>query len=563
MDLTTGSVVADRYRIGDRLGRGGMAVVYAAHDEVLDRQVAVKVLATHLLDDDRSVERFRREARAAAGLNHPNVVAVHDAASDGDVHFLVMELVAGDSLAHRLRDRGALPVAESLAIADRVAAALGAAHERGLVHRDVKPSNILLTPDGEVKVADFGIARAMSSAATQTAVVMGSVPYVAPEQLDGSSGADPRSDLYALGCVVFECLTGRPPFVADTSAAVLGQHLHLPPPAASDHRPEVSAAVDELVAALLAKDVADRPVDAAAVRARIARIQGSDGGGIAAVGEAVAVGGAAAVGVAAAGAARSSGEATRAVDPDTEPTQAVDPAQADATRRLDATDPAGAAPPTRPDPRTARGWIVGLLALALVGLLAFLVLDRPGVTEPTAPASEPTDSGDDQPTGESTPQPTTEPEPETTSVPADADPTPGPTSQPEPEPTSEPEPAPSTAPEPEPSTTPPPDPSTAPGVGATPTALTAARAAISDIQDVLARGQDTGQLTGDAPRALTARVSKVAERLASDDDQFDKAIREVDKLREEVDERAGDDEVGPGVANQLDAGIDDLEEALT
>ncbi|MBY5163565.1 protein kinase domain-containing protein, partial [Salsipaludibacter albus] len=272
MDLPIDAVLADRYRIVERRGRGGMAVVYAAHDEVLDRRVAVKVLAEHLLDDPRAVDRFEREARAAARLNHPNVVSVHDAASDGDTHFLVMELIDGTTLAERLRDETTLGVDATLELADQVGAALAAAHAAGMVHRDVKPSNILLTDDDLVKVADFGIARAVASAATQTAVVMGSVPYVAPEQLDGSSGADPRSDLYALGCVLFECLTGRPPFVADTSAAVLGQHLHLTPAAVSARR-QVPPGVDALVAGLLAKQPEDRPASADVFRRQVARVR--------------------------------------------------------------------------------------------------------------------------------------------------------------------------------------------------------------------------------------------------------------------------------------------------
>ncbi len=318
MDLPVDALVADRYRITDRLGRGGMAVVYGAHDEVLDRPVAVKVLADHLLDDDRSLDRFEREARAAAGLNHPNVVAVHDASSDGDTHFLVMERVQGESLAQRLKASGPMGVDESLALGDSVAAALAAAHGRQIVHRDVKPSNILLTDDGQVKVTDFGIARAVAAAATQTAVVMGSVPYIAPEQLDGRSGADPRSDLYALGCVLYECLTGRPPFVSDTSAAVLGQHLHLPAPRVSDHRPGVGDPVDELLASLLAKDPDDRPPSAADLRQRIARVRagqppvppGSGPGAGAAV--AGAAGSAGVLGAAAAGAAGAAAAAAAA-----------------------------------------------------------------------------------------------------------------------------------------------------------------------------------------------------------------------------------------------------------
>ncbi|HWB71213.1 MAG TPA: protein kinase, partial [Egibacteraceae bacterium] len=265
MSLEPDDILADRYRILRRLGRGGMADVFAAEDQTLGRQVAVKMLAAHLLDDPRAHARFQRETRTAATLNHPHIVALHDLVSEGETDFLVMELVAGPSLAHRLRDQGVFVVEEALDVARQVTDGLAAAHDRGLVHRDIKPSNILFDTDGKAKIADFGIARAVETSATMTAAVHGSVPYIAPEQARGDP-PDPRSDLYALGCVVFEMLTGQPPFTADTTAAILGQHLHRDPPAAFSLNPDVPADLDAVIARLLAKQPQQRHPDAAALR---------------------------------------------------------------------------------------------------------------------------------------------------------------------------------------------------------------------------------------------------------------------------------------------------------
>lgn len=271
VSLSPDDVLADRYRIERRLGRGGMAEVFAAEDRTLGREVAVKVLAAHLLDDPHARERLRREARTAAALNHPHIVGLYDIVADGGTDFLVMELVAGPSLADRIREDGRFVVDEALDVARQVADGLAAAHDRGLVHRDIKPSNILFDADGKAKIADFGIARAVETSATMTAGVRGSVPYIAPEQAGGDP-PDPRSDLYTLGCVLFEMLTGQPPFTADTTAAVLGQHLHRDPPEASSLNPDVPTDLDAVVSRLLAKQPDRRHPDATTLSHDLQRV---------------------------------------------------------------------------------------------------------------------------------------------------------------------------------------------------------------------------------------------------------------------------------------------------
>jgi eukaryotic-like serine/threonine-protein kinase len=261
--------LAERYALGEVAGRGGMGIVYRASDLVLRRTVAVKVLSAALVEDDSThVARFEREARAAAALAHPAVVAVYDTGADEATRFIVMEWVSGRSLATILRDRGPFEPASAIQIAATVADALAAAHAAGIVHRDVKPANVMVTEDGAVKVLDFGIARALDATGlTHASSVLGSAPYMAPEQARGEP-ADERSDIYSLGCLLYALLTGRPPFTGEL-AAVVHQHVHLDPRALREENGRVSPTLETLVMAMLAKSPQARPQSAALVRDRL------------------------------------------------------------------------------------------------------------------------------------------------------------------------------------------------------------------------------------------------------------------------------------------------------
>ena len=263
--MTMGQVtLAGRYRLVARVGEGGMAIVWRAVDERLGRPVAIKVLREQFASDAELVERFRREAQAAASLSHPNVVQIFDVGRDGGRPFIVMELVDGLSLKELLRRHGRLSPPAAVAVAVGVARALAHAHRHGVVHRDIKPHNILLTTEGLVKVADFGIARAASATLlTQAGTVLGSVHYFSPEQARGQA-IGPASDLYSLGVVLYEMLTGRLPFTADSPIAVALQHVQEAPPPPRRLRPEVSAALERCVLHLLAKEPGQRPPSAEA-----------------------------------------------------------------------------------------------------------------------------------------------------------------------------------------------------------------------------------------------------------------------------------------------------------
>ena len=263
----TATVLAGRYELGRLLGTGGTARVRAAHDLVLDRPVAVKVLADDLVDP-AARQRFVREARTSARFVHPHAVSVYDAGEADGSLYLVMELVAGRSLADRLRTEGPLPIPDALAVADRVLDALGAAHAAGIVHRDVKPGNVLLGDDGAVKLADFGIAKRLDELGpdlTQTGQLVGTPRYLAPEQVVGEQ-ATPATDLYATGVVLYEMLAGAPPFDAGTPLATAIAHRDDPVPDVRAARPDVPAAVATALARAMAKRPEDRFPTAAAMR---------------------------------------------------------------------------------------------------------------------------------------------------------------------------------------------------------------------------------------------------------------------------------------------------------
>jgi tRNA A-37 threonylcarbamoyl transferase component Bud32 len=251
-------VLSERYKVEGTLGEGGMARVYRGTDEVLGRTVAIKVLADRYANDDRFVTRFRREAQAAAALSHPNVVAVYDTGDDGPAHYIVMEYVEGETLAEVLKREGPLDPARAASIAEHVAAALQAAHERGLVHRDVKPGNVMIDAEGRIKVMDFGIARAAAyDTLTQTGAVLGTAPYLSPEQAQGDP-VDARSDVYSLGCVLYEMVAGRPPFSGDSPVSLAFRHVNEDPKPPSAYRAGVPPEIEAVIMRALEKDPARR-----------------------------------------------------------------------------------------------------------------------------------------------------------------------------------------------------------------------------------------------------------------------------------------------------------------
>ncbi|HEV2924138.1 MAG TPA: protein kinase [Solirubrobacteraceae bacterium] len=275
--LQTGDILVGRYEVDSLLGRGGMSSVYSAFDRTLARDVAIKVLAAELVEDEVFVERFDREARAAASLSHRNVVAVFDSGVDGGARFIVMERVSGRTLSAVLKG-GPLRVQRAVDIALSVAQALGAAHAHGIVHRDVKPANVMVGDGRQVKVLDFGIARALAGTSlTRATTVIGTAGYLSPEQAKGGA-IDARSDLYGLGCVLYEMLTGRPPFVADSTAALVNQHVTKAPDPPSRRRPEVSAGLDEVVLRCLAKDPGERYDGAQALCVALAEVPSTTNG---------------------------------------------------------------------------------------------------------------------------------------------------------------------------------------------------------------------------------------------------------------------------------------------
>jgi serine/threonine protein kinase len=261
------TVLAERYRLDRSLGNGGMGEVFEATDLTLHRSVAVKLMSPSLVQDEPARARFLREARALAQVNSPNVVAVYDAGEDAERPYLVMELVEGTTLERELVGSGRVEPARAVAIAIDIASGLAAAHERGIVHRDVKPSNVFLTPSDAAKIGDFGIARLERPDATLTLTgqTFGSPPYMAPEQATAGK-VDARADLYSLGCVLFQMLVGRRPFSGDDAVSLVYQHVHSTPPRVDSLVPAVPPELGALVAGLMEKDPDDRPASAEEVR---------------------------------------------------------------------------------------------------------------------------------------------------------------------------------------------------------------------------------------------------------------------------------------------------------
>lgn len=251
-------MLAQRYELVEKIGEGGMAVVYKARCTYLDRWVAVKILRDQYANNPEFVDRFQREARAAARLAHPNIVSIYDVGEDQGRHFIVMEYVQGENLKDYLCNQGPLSPQMVAEVGQQVAAALAHAHCRGIIHRDIKPHNLLITPEGQVKVTDFGIARAAAaSSLTETGVVLGSVHYFSPEQARGSS-VDVRSDIYALGVVLYELLTGELPFTGDSPIAIALSHLDSEPKPVAEVCPHIPKNLERAIMKAMAKDPADR-----------------------------------------------------------------------------------------------------------------------------------------------------------------------------------------------------------------------------------------------------------------------------------------------------------------
>ena len=370
------TVLSDRYELGATLGAGGMARVVEAHDRVLDRQVAVKLLRDDIATDPSIRERFLREARTAAKFTHPNAVAVYDTGQDGRQPWIVMELIRGEDLSRRLTLAGRLDESEAVRITDAVLAALEAAHRDGMVHRDVKPANIMLLDDGGVKLADFGIAKSVQDATagmTATGQIIGTAKYLSPEQVEGRP-ATPASDVYATGVVLYEMLSGEPPFTGDSAIAIALAHTRDPIPDIRRGAPGISPALAAVVEQSLTKDPTQRFADAGEMRRALR-------------GEQVAT--------------------TRVLAAAT-PTQVLPPER---TRTRTA-----AAPP----PRSNLPWL--LVALGLIAVVGALMLsnalrapDRGAEERPTEQQQEATEPPDEEPAEQErteAPPPDAEPDPQ-------------------------------------------------------------------------------------------------------------------------------------------------------
>ena len=260
-----------RYRIQRKLGAGGMADVYLAEDQELGRRVAIKILNSRHGNDDQFIERFRREAKNAAALNHPNIVSIYDRGEAEDTYYIAMEFLDGRTLKELIVGRGAAPINVAIEYARQILSALRFAHRHGIVHRDIKPHNVLVDGEGRVKVTDFGIARAGTSQMTETGSIVGTAQYLSPEQAKGGE-VDPRSDLYSLGIVLYELLTGKTPFEGDTPVEIAMKHLSTAPKPPSKLRPDIPPELDMVVLRALAKNPDDRYQSADEMEADLDRV---------------------------------------------------------------------------------------------------------------------------------------------------------------------------------------------------------------------------------------------------------------------------------------------------
>jgi serine/threonine-protein kinase len=496
-----GRVLAGRYRSEQLLGSGGMAAVWRGRDLRLDRPVAIKVLTGSGLTGPTALARFDREARTAARLAHPNVVAVYDSGTDDGDPYLVMELVAGRNVSAMLAD-GPLPLAAAVSIAAQVCDGLAAAHEAGIVHRDIKPSNLILTPTGVVKICDFGIARlpyAGQNTLTGARTLLGTTGYMAPEQITGAP-VDARADLYSLGCTLYALLTGSPPFAGEP-ARVIHQHVNELPAPLHHHRTDVPADLDALVGDLLAKDPAHRPADAGQVRARLATVPGGDltapdldRANLAAV--------AAGAGAVASGAPAGPDPTGLAVPPAADLAEPGEREPAEQTRRY----PGGGAAARRRRPSAVAAAVVG----ALIGAgVAVALLDRDSPDSGAAPPSPAVTSPSAGPSGGPSGPP---PVPATAMSQTPASP-PGRAT------TASPSAAPSSAPA-----------SATPSAGTSATPVDPITGMRSDITRLLA----FGQLRPDAAKDLRTRLDTVERQIAQGD--AGAARGSLKKLRDKLDD---------------------------
>jgi len=365
---TTPQVLSGRYEIHRRLARGGMAEVFLARDSALDRPVAVKMLFPEFAADPSFVERFRREAQASANLAHPNIVGVYDWGSEAGTYFIIMEYVDGQSLAEVLRSAGPLHSRRAAEITFEIADALGFAHTRGVIHRDVKPGNVLISSTGVAKMTDFGIARALSSPSedlTQAGSVMGTATYFSPEQAQGFA-VDARSDLYSLGVVLYEMVCGRPPFTGESPVAIAYKHVQEPPPPPSRFVSGIPAGVEAIILKLLSKNPDNRYLSADDLRADLRRFLD---GKVTMAEQAVAH---ATGAVAAAGAVVGAAAAAAALDPNA--TRIQRSVAAPSPEGVEAPPPGTVVPPSDAfgdeyeEPKSRTGLFVTLFAILLVAL---------------------------------------------------------------------------------------------------------------------------------------------------------------------------------------------------
>jgi serine/threonine-protein kinase len=476
---TLPALLADRYVLDERLADGGSAEVWRGQDEVLGRAVAVKVLHRHLLTDEATRERLIREAKAAASLSHPGIVAVYDVAADDDGAALVLELVEGESVAARLRREGILPPREAARIGAEVAEALAHAHERGVVHRDVKASNVLLESDGTARLADFGIARLLDDAQaglTAEGTVVGTLHALAPEQLRGET-AGPPADVYAVGVLVAEMVSGEPPFPGDTALAV-AEAQQIPPMAIANAPPDLAA----IIRAALEPDPADRPASAEELARQLRQWLIDD--------------------------AEPQSRTAVANDAPTQPAVPLPVPVPTAIREPVPAVPEPLPPPLEPasesrEDRSGDGgrpaWLYALAALIVAGILLLALGLANGSPRPIAEKSSPTPTISQAPTPSATP-------------------------------------------------------------AVTPAPPASLAEALTAFDAVIADGLASGQISEDAADRLREAAGKIGEE--GEDENPGHLNRAVRDLRREISQLAGDGEISPDAAAELDAAAGDIEATL-